>query len=744
MKLLKIVLLVLLIQSVYAFSNEYKWMKNGVIDYPGNVEVSPDCKYCALGGGDNSFSSIQVYDLQTANVKMSIFDKFYGPIFNKIHFDFTIDSKNLIFPVFSESMIYQRCRIVSIENQEIVKEISFSGEDFSNDLKINSIFTLKSGKILIILTSFLKSKFVVWDYVIDKIEKSEEITTDEIRFFGFNKNLNIIVFLTDKNEIITYSTENFTQINKWTIPTNTNDYIQFMDVSSYGSQIAVGYVNNSGDAGIKIYDLQNGKLIDNLIEEFFDLKFTNGVCFTKDGKKMIYPRNSDYKIVNLDNTKNVAIYPLLGGDKFKIIDENRIISYLTLTVSDGMAYVIDIYTGNLISRLNPFVKDIDFVDFSYDDKYITILMENAFGLLDAETGNVINFKYVGIEKPYWFESSPNQYEIIYPSFDNSLVVFDYKSGSEIYRLTGHDGVVTSGKYSKDGKLFISTSEDKTVKIWDLESGLVIFDYISDKNPRYAGFTQDSNIILVFYIQDNFPGMFLLDINSKNVIKIRNVGEIPWAYIAYKPCFTQSINYDYFSYAGNKAGIWIVNDLTVKKFLNIKNCDDITKNMKFANNNLFLTGICSNRIMIWDMEGKLIEFIDDNPKFSGSNQFNYITQSIAISNDSKYILTANSLKYLTLWNAPEITSISDEKTLPSDEIYVYPNPATESVNIQLPEFSSEISYQVYNSIGELIIEERSKTVSDILSIPTSVFISGYYFCRIVLNNKVINKSFLIQK
>ncbi len=729
MKLLKIVLMVFLIHSANLFSDEIKWMKNGVISYPGNVEVSPDGKYCALGGGDNTFSTIQVYDIKSASVKISYIQKFNGFLFNKIHFDFSNDSKNFVFPVLPESEDYQICRIVNIENQEVVSELNFSREDFSNDIKINSIYTLKSGKILIILTSFLKSKFVVWDYLNGNIEQSEVITTAEVRFFDINKYVNTIVFLTENNEIITYSAADFSQLNKWTIPTNENDYIHFMDVSDYGSQIAVGFINSGGDAGIKIIDIQSGQLIDTLKEEFFDMKFTNGVCFTKDGKKILYPRNSDYKIVDLDNTKNVSVYPLFGGDKFKIIDENRIISYLTLTVSNGMAYVIDIYTGNLISRLNPFMKDIDFVDFSFDDKYISILMENAFGLLDAETGNVISYKYLDIAShPYWFESSPISYEMIYPAKDFSLVVFDYETGTEIKRLTGHTGIIKSIKYSKDGKQIISVSEDNTVKIWDLESGEIIFDYISAKNPKYAGFTPASNIILIFYTQENFPGMFLLDINSKNIVKSLNIGEIPKINIAYLPT-VQSVNNEYFAYGGKKTGIWNVNELTIKNFLNTANCISNTMNLIFSNNNTFISGYCYNTIMIWDLEGNFIKSYDDLPKQINGDGW-VLTKSLAVSKNSKYILTSNDYRYLTLWNAPEITSISDEKSLPSDEIYVYPNPSTDFIDINLNKEASLITsdnIQIFDILGLEV--GQSSLIDGNNRIDVSHLPAGVYYIKI---------------
>ena len=375
------------------------------------------------------------------------------------------------------------------------------------------------------------------------------------------------------------------------------------------------------------------------------------------------------------------------------------------------------------------MKDIDFVDFSFDDKYISILMENAFGLLDAETGNVISYKYLDIAShPYWFESSPISYEMIYPAKDFSLVVFDYETGTEIKRLTGHTGIIKSIKYSKDGKQIISVSEDNTVKIWDLESGEIIFDYISAKNPKYAGFTPASNIILIFYTQENFPGMFLLDINSKNIVKSLNIGEIPKINIAYLPT-VQSVNNEYFAYGGKKTGIWNVNELTIKNFLNTANCISNTMNLIFSNNNTFISGYCYNTIMIWDLEGNFIKSYDDLPKQINGDGW-VLTKSLAVSKNSKYILTSNDYRYLTLWNAPEITSISDEKSLPSDEIYVYPNPSTDFIDINLNKEASLITsdnIQIFDILGLEV--GQSSLIDGNNRIDVSHLPAGVYYIKI---------------
>eukprot|EP00741_Cyanophora_paradoxa_P018580 tig00021070_g17936.t2 len=56
------------------------------------------------------------------------------------------------------------------------------------------------------------------------------------------------------------------------------------------------------------------------------------------------------------------------------------------------------------------------------------------------------------------------------SADKTLRVWDLESGAELRRFAGHEIGVTSVAISPDGKRAVSGSADKTLRVWDLESG----------------------------------------------------------------------------------------------------------------------------------------------------------------------------------------------------------------------------------------------------------------------------------
>ena len=60
--------------------------------------------------------------------------------------------------------------------------------------------------------------------------------------------------------------------------------------------------------------------------------------------------------------------------------------------------------------------------------------------------------------------------IISGSYDKTVRIWDAETGKQIHQLNGHDGDVMSVAISNDCKRIISGSDDKTVRIWDAETG----------------------------------------------------------------------------------------------------------------------------------------------------------------------------------------------------------------------------------------------------------------------------------
>jgi WD40 repeat protein len=66
--------------------------------------------------------------------------------------------------------------------------------------------------------------------------------------------------------------------------------------------------------------------------------------------------------------------------------------------------------------------------------------------------------------------SPDGRRIVSGSADRTVAVWDLQSGTRIRQLAGHQDRVMSVAFSPDGRAILSASADRTVAVWDLQSG----------------------------------------------------------------------------------------------------------------------------------------------------------------------------------------------------------------------------------------------------------------------------------
>jgi WD40 repeat protein len=67
--------------------------------------------------------------------------------------------------------------------------------------------------------------------------------------------------------------------------------------------------------------------------------------------------------------------------------------------------------------------------------------------------------------------SPDGRRIVSGSWDKTVRIWDAETGAQVSApLVGHSGSVTSVAFSPDGRRIVSGSYDETVRIWDAETG----------------------------------------------------------------------------------------------------------------------------------------------------------------------------------------------------------------------------------------------------------------------------------
>ncbi|WP_182923393.1 WD40 domain-containing protein [Pedobacter planticolens] len=78
-----------------------------------------------------------------------------------------------------------------------------------------------------------------------------------------------------------------------------------------------------------------------------------------------------------------------------------------------------------------------------------------------------------------FKFSPNGKLIATGSSDKTVKIWDVKTGNMLYNFTDHKDGIEEIAFSPDGKLLATTASDATVKIWETSSGKLITNFKGD-------------------------------------------------------------------------------------------------------------------------------------------------------------------------------------------------------------------------------------------------------------------------
>ncbi len=231
--------------------------------------------------------------------------------------------------------------------------------------------------------------------------------------------------------------------------------------------------------------------------------------------------------------------------------------------------------------------------------------------------------------------SPDGKKIVTLSEDKTAKIWDVETGKLIADLIGHTESVTSAAFSPDGTKIVTTASlDTIVKIWKAENGKLLTDLTGQT---------DSIISTAF----SPHGEKILTISGGKTIKIWNVAD--GKLIANLTGHTDEVKSASFSPDGNKivitwgdgtANIWDV--ASEKLVINLADRTEMFKTATFSpDGKRIVTSSWEKDAKIWDVEsGNLIaELIGHTDR----------TISAAFSPDRKWIVTASDDRTAIIWD-----------------------------------------------------------------------------------------------
>src|SRR6185436_19440217 len=95
------------------------------------------------------------------------------------------------------------------------------------------------------------------------------------------------------------------------------------------------------------------------------------------------------------------------------------------------------------------------------------------------------------------------------SFDDTVRIWDVRSGQEKQRFTGQKGWFWSAVFSPDGQYVLTGGTDKTVRVWSTKTGEQIHQFNTSLTARKIAYSSDGKLIILATVKDFEPGMTVL-------------------------------------------------------------------------------------------------------------------------------------------------------------------------------------------------------------------------------------------
>ncbi len=260
--------------------------------------------------------------------------------------------------------------------------------------------------------------------------------------------------------------------------------------------------------------------------------------------------------------------------------------------------------------------------------------------------------------------------------NGALAVYDAMSGQKRFDLDGHDGCVLSLTYNHNGTRMVTGGQDKTVKVWDLVDGELLFPPL-EGHRQPLGAVRFSLDGVEIYSAAPRDGLIVWNAGTGEKIRSQKIGDNQCLSMAIHPdgslvltgdehgqlkCYdskTGSLKKVYprhdakvltvaFSEDGTKIisgdmdGTVIVDDTESReKLLEIKAHDAAINAVAFMRDGLhFLTASSDQTACLWDMKGRKVMAMEGHQRK---------VSAIAGSPDGKMLLSGSEDRTVRLWD-----------------------------------------------------------------------------------------------
>jgi len=245
-------------------------------------------------------------------------------------------------------------------------------------------------------------------------------------------------------------------------------------------------------------------------------------------------------------------------------------------------------------------------------------------------------------------SRPNGETLATGSFDNTIKLWDFKTGKELHTLKGHTNSVYCVAFNSDGTLLASASQDKTIRLWNPKDGKLVRELKGHTDiVQSVAFSPDGKFLASGSV-DKSVRLW----NPADGKEIKNLGVHGGS--VYAVTFSPNGNLlvsagQYPEPVGGKPApnsatikVWDVKDKKEVRALGDKDKDKEGVTVAaFLDNDKLVTGGFDKQVHLWDVQsGKELKKMGPTP----DDIF-----GLSVSRDGKQVVTAGYGGSLTVWD-----------------------------------------------------------------------------------------------
>lgn len=291
---------------------------------------------------------------------------------------------------------------------------------------------------------------------------------------------------------------------------------------------------------------------------------------------------------------------------------------------DGFARLWDRASGKVLAEFDHNKNPVLTVALSPDGKFLATGSEDPKGFikiwdLESQTQIAKTFQDTNQKKPFdrghtegvlSLTFSKDGTKLLSSSYDKTARLWDLNSGKQLRRFWGHNWWVWDANFSTDERRIVTASQDGTAIIWSVETGKQGAPFTGHQGPVYSA-------------------QFSPDLKSTHVVTSGYDRRV----LLWKP--EDLVPYDYSKIVSGQKN-------ATAKYIAFEGHQDSVQSAEFTSDGtMIISASHDNTLKLWDIASK-----KSLKTFRGHDSW---VQAATLLNDGKWILSASHDSHLKLWN-----------------------------------------------------------------------------------------------